>query len=63
MNEDKKEDIKEIIKENDVKKKPSFTIPLRFIKDDDEDIRDEMQELFNEDKVVHQQGQSEPEAD
>jgi len=59
VSEDKKKDVEE----NDVKKKSSFTIPLRFIKDDDEDIRNEMQELFNEDKVVHQQGQSEPEAD
>lgn len=38
-------------------------IPLIAIQDDDAVIAEEMAELFEEDKVSHQHGSSEPEAD
>jgi len=38
-------------------------IPLISVPDDREMIAEEMAELFDEDKVSHQHGSSEPEAD
>lgn len=38
-------------------------IPLIAIQDDDAVMAEEMAELFEEDKVSHQHGSSEPEAD
>lgn len=38
-------------------------IPLVSVPDDRELIEEEMAELFEEDKVTHQHGSSEPEAD
>ncbi|CUS33981.1 hypothetical protein [Candidatus Nitrospira nitrificans] len=38
-------------------------IPLIAIQDDGDMIAEEMAELFEEDKVSHQHGSSEPEAD
>jgi len=38
-------------------------IPLIAIQDDGDVIAEEMAELFEEDKVSHQHGSSEPEAD
>jgi hypothetical protein len=38
-------------------------IPLIAIQDDDDVMAEEMAELFEEDKVSHQHGSSEPEAD
>jgi hypothetical protein len=43
-------------------KKPQF-IPLPLIQDEMENLDKEMEELFDEDKVTHQQGTSEPERD
>lgn len=49
----------------EVAKKPKVKkeIPLVSIPHDDDMIAAEMAELFDEDKVVHQHGSSEPEAD
>ena len=46
-------------------KKEKKPIPLNIIEvpSDKEDLESEMQDLFNEDKVEHIQGNSEPEAD
>ena len=38
-------------------------IPLIFIPNDDEMIAEEMAEMFDEDRVSHQHGSAEPEAD
>ena len=43
--------------------KPRKEIPLIAIQDDGDVIAEEMAELFEEDKVSHQHGSSEPEAD
>ncbi len=45
------------------KKKASLNIPLRLISNDKDALEEEWRELFDEDKVVHRQGNSEPEAD
>ncbi len=44
------------------KKKP-IKIPLPVLPSDDSSLDDEMNELFNEDKVTHKHGTSEPERD
>ncbi len=38
-------------------KKPAFELPIGYL------IAKEMQEIFDEDKVTHRQGNAEPEAD
>ncbi|HEY5599346.1 MAG TPA: hypothetical protein VIK48_01535 [Candidatus Manganitrophaceae bacterium] len=43
--------------------KETLNIPLRFIPNENEETAQEMKELFDEDKVTHRQGSSEPEAD
>ncbi len=43
-------------------KKPQL-IPLPLIQDEQEDMANEMEELFNEDKVTHEHGRTEPERD
>ncbi len=44
--------------------KPKTTrIPLQIIPNDDEEVAEEMQRIFDEDKVVHRHGSSEPESD
>ena len=43
--------------------KPRKEIPLVSVPNDRDMIADEMAELFEEDKVSHQHGSSEPEAD
>lgn len=60
MSEEKKEGAAE---EKEEKKRDPLHIPLRFIRNEGEDVAEEMQEMFDEDKVVHRQGSSEPEAD
>ncbi len=45
------------------KKEGSFRIPLRIVPNETEEIANEMQEIFDEDKVVHRQGSAEPEHD
>jgi hypothetical protein len=45
------------------KPKARKEIPLIAIQDDSDVIAEEMAELFEEDKVSHQHGSSEPEAD
>jgi hypothetical protein len=45
------------------KPKPRKEIPLVSVPDDRDMIAEEMAELFEEDKVSHQHGSSEPEAD
>ncbi len=45
------------------KPKARKEIPLIAIQDDGDMIAEEMAELFEEDKVSHQHGSSEPEAD
>jgi hypothetical protein len=39
------------------------SIPLPIVHDEEEDTNKEMQELFDEDKVTHEHGGSEPERD
>ena len=43
--------------------KPRKEIPLVSVPNDREMMADEMAELFDEDRVTHQHGSSEPEAD
>jgi len=43
--------------------KPRKEIPLISVPNDRDLIADEMAELFDEDRVTHQHGSSEPEAD
>ena len=43
--------------------KPRKEIPLITIQDDGDMIAEEMAEMFDEDRVSHQHGSSEPEAD
>jgi hypothetical protein len=43
--------------------KPRKEIPLVSVPDDRDTISDEMAELFDEDRVTHKHGSSEPEAD
>ncbi|HEU4684975.1 MAG TPA: hypothetical protein VFS39_10790 [Nitrospira sp.] len=43
--------------------KPRKEIPLISVPNDQDMIEEEMAELFEEDKVSHQHGSSEPEAD
>lgn len=50
-------------KKKEEKKKETTHIPLRFIRNDNEEIEEDMKEMFDEDKVTHRQGSSEPEAD
>lgn len=45
------------------KPKARKEIPLLAIQDDDAVMAEEMADLFEEDKVSHQHGSSEPEAD
>jgi hypothetical protein len=47
----------------DEKPKARKEIPLIAIQDDGDMIAEEMADLFEEDKVSHQHGSSEPEAD
>lgn len=44
-------------------KKPTTHIPLRLIRNDQEEIEEDLREIYEEDKVTHRQGSSEPEAD
>lgn len=43
--------------------KPRKPIPLISVPNDRDMIAEEMEELFDEDKVTHKHGSSEPEAD
>ncbi len=43
--------------------KPRKELPVVAVPDDDVVMAEEMAELFDEDKVTHQHGGSEPEAD
>jgi hypothetical protein len=43
--------------------KPRKEIPLVSVPNDRDMIAEEMEELFEEDRVTHQHGSSEPEAD
>ncbi len=43
--------------------KAKKTLPMIAIPDDDQVMAEEMAELFDEDRVSHQHGSSEPEAD
>jgi hypothetical protein len=48
------------------KKKPKskpINIPLNIIPNDESTLDDEMSDLFNEDKVKHEHGHTEPERD
>lgn len=45
------------------KKKETTHIPLQFIRSDKEEIEEDLKEMYDEDKVTHRQGSSEPEAD
>ncbi len=47
----------------DEKPKVRKELPVFAIQDDDSVMAEEMAELFEEDKVSHQHGSSEPEAD
>ena len=49
--------------ETEDKPKPRKEIPLISVPNDRDMIAEEMAELFEEDKVSHQHGSSEPEAD
>ena len=50
-------------KQPDSPKKPRKEIPLVSVPNDRDMIADEMAELFEEDKVTHKHGGTEPEAD
>lgn len=50
-------------KKKEEKKKETTHIPLRFIRNDSEELEEDLKEIFDEDKVTHRQGSSEPEAD
>lgn len=50
-------------KKKEEKKKETTHIPLRFIRNDNEEMEEDLKEIFDEDKVTHRQGSSEPEAD
>ena len=43
--------------------KPKKSIPIVSVPDDRDMLAEEMAELFDEDKVTHKHGSSEPEAD
>jgi hypothetical protein len=43
--------------------KPRKEIPLTSVPNDEEMMADDMAELFDEDRVTHKHGSSEPEAD
>ncbi len=58
MSEDKKPS-----EEKKEKEKSVFKIPLRRIPNEAESLAEEMQEIFDEDKVVHRHGSAEPEHD
>ena len=44
-------------------KKKGLKIPLRLIPNETESLEAEMQDIFDEDKVVHRHGSAEPERD
>jgi len=44
-------------------KKKGISIPLTVLPSDEGTVDDEMNELFNEDKVTHKHGTAEPERD
>lgn len=44
-------------------KKKAFNIPLPIVPNDESTVDEEMNELFNEDKVKHKHGGAEPERD
>lgn len=44
-------------------KPKSIEIPLPIVPNDEPTMEDEMSELFNEDKVKHKHGRTEPERD
>jgi len=50
-------------KDSESKAKPKKPIPIVSVPDDREMLAEEMAELFDEDKVTHKHGSSEPEAD
>jgi len=54
---------KDTEKKEPVKKRVPISIPLRVVPNDKAEIESELEALFDEDKVVHRQGNSEPEAD
>ena len=58
MSEDKKPS-----EEKKEKEKSVFKIPLRRIPNEAESLAEEMQEIFDEDKIVHRHGSAEPEHD
>ena len=43
--------------------KPKKSLPMVSVPDDDQIMAEEMADLFDEDRVSHQHGSSEPEAD
>ena len=59
----KKSDKKEETARRAQKTKSHQPIPLPIIQNEQEDIDQEMEELFDEDKVTHQHGSTHPEAD
>lgn len=60
---DETQDKKKEEKKKEEKKKETTHIPLRFIRNDNEELEEDLKEIFDEDKVTHRQGSSEPEAD
>jgi hypothetical protein len=50
-------------KQDQSESKPKKPIPVVSVPNDRDMIADEMAELFDEDKVTHKHGSSEPEAD
>lgn len=59
-NEDDNKNQKSEIEE---KKPKSIDIPLTLIPNEADEVAEEMQRIFDEDKVVHRHGSSEPESD
>ncbi len=54
---------KDAEKKEPAKKRVPIAIPLRVVPNDKAEMESELESLFDEDKVVHRQGNSEPEAD
>jgi len=58
MSKDKKSD-----EEKKKAEENAFKIPLRVVPNETENLAKEMQEIFDEDKIVHRHGSAEPEHD
>lgn len=63
MSDENKKDIEKKDAPTEKDNKGVLKIPLRLIPNETESFEAEMQEIFDEDKIVHRHGSSEPERD